>query len=146
MHPRAQQNDRGFTLIELMIAVAIVGILAAIALPSFQGYMKNSRRSDGHTLLQNAALAQEKWRVSNATYTSSVNNLAGVCPTSGNCDSRSGYYRLSITAGSATATGYTLVATANSATTQASDSGCTAISLTHTTAGTQYTPATCWKK
>lgn len=141
------QSSRGFTLIELMITVAIIGLLAAIAYPSYLSYIQKSRRADAWSLLQSAALAQEKWRISNATYAASVNNLAGACPTSGNCASQSAYYTLGITAGSATATAFTLVATAVSGTTQANDTGCTAITLAQTAGGGQApTPATCWKK
>lgn len=139
-------KSRGFTLIELMITVALVAILAAIALPSFQSYVRKARRADAATLLQNAALSQEKWRLSNTTYATSVNALSGVCPTSGNCDSQSRYYRLSIPTGSATATGFTVTATAIAGTSQANDTACTAMSIAQTSTGIQYTPTECWKK
>lgn len=142
--PRSRK-PRGFTLIELMIAIAIIGILAAVAYPSFQDSIRKSRRSDAWSLLQNAALAQEKYRTSNASYASAVTSLSGACPTSGSCTSPSGYYTLSIE--TPTATGFTLVATAAAGTSQASDSGCTAIRLVQSAAaGQTFTPATCWKR
>ena len=45
-------NNKGFTLIELMVVVAIIGIMGAIAYPSYDSYMKKSRRSDAKVALQ----------------------------------------------------------------------------------------------
>lgn len=58
----------GFSLIELVIVVAIVGILATIAYPSYRDYVIKSRRSDAMAMLTQAQLAQEKYRANNTTY------------------------------------------------------------------------------
>ncbi len=59
---------RGFTLIELMIVVAIVGILAAIAYPNYQDSVRKGRRNDGQTALLDAAQKMELYYARNAKY------------------------------------------------------------------------------
>jgi type IV pilus assembly protein PilA len=73
----ANRNEKGFTLIELMIVIAIIGILAAIAIPQFSAYRKRSYNSAAQSDLRNAATAQEAYYVDEATYTSTVGNLEG---------------------------------------------------------------------
>ena len=71
------KNQKGFTLIELMIVIAIIGILAAIAIPQFSAYRKRSYNSAAQSDLRNAATAQEAYFVDFQIYTSTIGNLAG---------------------------------------------------------------------
>jgi len=61
-------NHRGFTLIELMIVVAIVGVLAAIAYPSYQEFIARARRADAKTVLLENAQFLERFYTQNGTY------------------------------------------------------------------------------
>ncbi len=64
----AKKDERGFTLIELMIVIAIIGILAAIAIPQFSAYRKRSYNSSAQSDVRNIATAQEAYYVDNSTY------------------------------------------------------------------------------
>lgn len=63
-----KKSTHGFTLIELMIAVAIVGILAAIALPSYSGYVARARRADARSQLVQAAQFMQRFYSANDRY------------------------------------------------------------------------------
>ena len=72
-----KQNQQGFTLIELMIVVAIIGILAAVALPAYQDYTKRAHVSEGITLGASAKAAVTEYYVSQAALPTS-NTQAGL--------------------------------------------------------------------
>jgi type IV pilus assembly protein PilE len=134
---------RGFTLIELMIAIAIAALLATVALPSYLSYVRRGNRVDATSLLQAANLAQERYRLGHTAYSSATTDLSPPCPTSGGCTSERQHYTLAISGVSGTA--YTLTANAASSQ-QSADSGCTAIVLSVSGGTTQYSPAACWSK
>jgi type IV pilus assembly protein PilA len=69
------KNQKGFTLIELMIVIAIIGILAAIAIPQFSAYRRRAYNSAALSDLKNFTTAQEAYYVDNATYCSSISML-----------------------------------------------------------------------
>lgn len=142
------QRMPGFTLIELMVVVAIVGILAAIAYPSYTDSVRKGRRAEAIVDLYSIQLAQEKWRANNATY-GTLANVWGTVTTSP--ATGTAYYDLALTGN--TATGYTLTATAKSAGGQDQDtaSGASCKTLTINQSGPNYTPvgaapAACWGK
>lgn len=62
-------RDKGFTLIELMIVVAIVAILAAVALPSYQEHVRKGKRADGKAFLMDLASRQERFYTQFSSYT-----------------------------------------------------------------------------
>jgi len=105
-------NKRGFTLIELMIVVAVMGILAAIAYPSYTDSVQKARRADGTAALMNAAQRMEVYYARNASYTGATSGSTN--PPAGNTNipalSEEGYYDITIQA--VDANSYTLRATA----------------------------------
>jgi type IV pilus assembly protein PilE len=140
--------ERGFTLIEVMIVVAIVAILATIALPSYQESVRKSRRADAVLALQRIQIEQEKFRAECPTYASNVagtrtcNGLGLTLATS----SSDGYYTLNLPAVVNATTQYTATATAVTGTSQASDTGCTVLTLAVDGLTLTRTPPECWTR
>lgn len=125
----SHRRPGGFTLIELMITVAVVGILAAIAYPSFMDSIRKSHRTDAFAALSAVQQAQERWRSNQSAYTTALTPLPSASsPGLGlNATSSKGYYSINIDA--ANATGYTVTATAASGTSQAADGNCKKLSV-----------------
>jgi type IV pilus assembly protein PilE len=72
----------GFTLLELIIVVAIISILASIAIPAYNGYVETSKRSDAQASLMALAIAQEKYRAQCPSYAQNFGSAI-------NCDTSS---------------------------------------------------------
>jgi type IV pilus assembly protein PilE len=68
-------NKNGITLIELLFVVVIVGILATIAIPVYNGYIQRARRADAKTALQQVRAAQEMWKAEKGSYSLDIVGL-----------------------------------------------------------------------
>lgn len=84
----------GFTLIEAMIVVAVIGILTAIAMPMYQDSMRKSRRADAMHDLMELASRQERFYAQNGVYTNNVDGEFGL--EWGSRETGEGYYDLSV--------------------------------------------------
>lgn len=132
---RLKAKEQGFTLIELMMVVVIIGILTAIALPQFTDYKLKSRRSEATSALMQTAAQQEQFFMDNRRYM-----------VTGSVTTDNGYYLIETDV--PTDYSYTLKATAQGA--QAGDTACKVFTLTHEgTKGaldsTNTATDACWK-
>lgn len=148
-HP-APRKLAGFTLIELMIVAAIIAILAAIAIPSYQKQIMKSRRASAKTALLDLASREEKYYATNNNYPAALASVgytnvngSGAIQVPNNSDED--YYSVTIALGTPTATGYT--ATATPVGNQANDS-CGSYSITdlgvQSATGTSSGGTGCW--
>lgn len=107
------KKNKGFTLIELMITVAIIGILAAIAYPSYTRQVQKTRRADAKGALMGLSNAMERYFTENNRYTGAATGPADtgtprIFATQSPVSGGTKYYDLRITA--ATASAYTIEA------------------------------------
>lgn len=114
-------HSQGWTLTELLISLAVMGTLAALALPAYLQQQRQARRSDAQVALQQLQMDQARWRAQHDTYADSLTALGWSSD-----QSLRGQYRISIP--QADAEGYTLEAWPVGA--QAADRDCSPLRLT----------------
>lgn len=136
---RSMQSAKGFTLVELLVVVVIIGILTRVAYSSYQDSMQKSRRADAKSVLLQNVQFMERTNTLNNTY--KPNGANPTLPfTQSPINGTPKYYNLSITA--STASTFTLSAVPIAGTPQAGDV-CGTLTIDHTGAKTPTT-AGCW--
>jgi type IV pilus assembly protein PilE len=129
----SRTSQQGVTLIELMVAAAIVAILAALAYPSYQLQVRQSRRAAAQAFLMDVAARQQQHMVDVRSYASVLNELGMTVPPEVN-----GFYTIGVAAVAGPPLAFTLTATPAGAQTQ---DRCGALTLNQ--AG-RKSPDTCW--
>ena len=133
--PLSPRRVCSFTLIELMIVIAIIAVIAAVALPSYFGSIRKSRRADAINLMAQVAQGQERFRANCPCYAHSITNATSAtcpatCPGTG-ADAGLGIAAVSpyytITPQTIATTTYTVRAVASGS--QTSDTQCAAMEM-----------------
>lgn len=140
-------KHRGFTLIELMVTVAIVSILAAVALPSYRDHVRQSSRADAKAVLLDNTQFMERNLTEANRYDQTSAGAATALPYTQSPKTGTANYTIGFASGSLAATTYTLQAAPTGGMT---GDACGTLTLTHTgvkgvTGGT-LTAADCWNR
>jgi type IV pilus assembly protein PilE len=146
---RAVARHAGFTLVELLISIVIVAILAAIAIPSYRGYVQRAQRAEATTALLRAQGAQEKFFVQYNRYSSSLTAAApdglGLPATT-----ETGLYALTLALLDG-GNGFRVTATPRAGAAQDDDTRCASFSVDHSgvkrarSAADEDTTRDCWR-
>lgn len=122
---------RGITLIELLVAVAVVAIIAAVAYPSFMDGLRKSRRAEAIKGLLSMQLKQEEYRITSGAYSTNKADIG---------DPISDYYSFSVIAASTSTATYKMQAQASGA--QNGDTDCAILTIDK---ADKKEPSDCWK-
>jgi type IV pilus assembly protein PilE len=137
-------TTKGFTLVELLVALAIISIIMTVAVPGYQGYIARTNRSDATIALMRVAAAQERFYLQHGTYAADLGTRPDGLGISG---TQRGYYNLSIIAhDKGLSTGYTVMAKAGNGS-QHDDTDCASFTLNQNgERGSAPKPLeTCWR-
>ena len=141
-------NAKGFTLIEMMIVVAIIAILATIAYPSYTKYVYRARRSDGQKFLMAIAAAEERYYTNFNKYTTSITGTSQNGLGFPLITSDGGYYSVVVTPGASGNINTSYTATASPIAPQNGDTSCPTLAIDNTLYKTpppgQQANGSCW--
>ena len=101
-------DQKGFTLLELMIVVAVIAILAMIALPMYSEQVRKGKRAEAVQAIGDIQLRQERWRADNSSY-ATMDQLTGSAANTTAYNNALNYYNVSVSNNNAT--DYTITAT-----------------------------------
>ncbi|MFP3874603.1 MAG: type IV pilin protein [Thiohalophilus sp.] len=138
-----KKTGQGFTLIEVMITLMILGVLAAIAVPAYNAMKQKGNRTDAVSALSRIAQLQERWYSNKGTYANDLDTI-GMSTTS-----EQGHYNLSLDFDASTPDEFTATATATGP--QQQDENCNTFSLDQagrrTSRDSDGNPSSgCWQK
>lgn len=136
-------KKNGFTLTELLIVIAIIGILSTIAYPNYISHVQKTRRTEAQSKLVEIANRQEMYYLDHHVYASDLKADLGL--SANPFITENGYYSISTDASVSTAVGFTLTATAIDI--QAEDTDCATLSITdaQSRTATNANGTNCWK-
>ena len=123
------KNNKGFTLIELMIVVAVLAVIVAIAYPGFLGQIQKARRSDAKQALLDVAAKLEQYYQDNKGYPTAA-NMSNLGYGGATFTSQEGYYTIGFN-GVPTVTTFSIQAVPVAGTSQADDTDCATFRLNH---------------
>ena len=124
-----QATQRGLTLIELMVVVAVLAILSAVAYPLYTNQVQKSRRADAKVALQTIALAQERFFTVNGEYAADLSTLQVSDAIRVEGESDEGYYTITLTRSGDDNEQFSV--TAEAAGPQADDEDCAEFTIDH---------------
>lgn len=117
----------GFTLIEALVVMAIMGILAAVAIPTYSQFVREARRSDAKETLLRMAAANERYYVSENRYITEASDISAL----GGANSTEGYYTIAVSTTEGNTNAFTLTATPATGSPQVADTDCATMTIDH---------------
>lgn len=151
------RRQRGLTLIELVVVILVVGVLAAVAVPTYRNYVMRSQRSDAKEALLALAAQQEKFYLQCNWYGETIANAPvcganqGASQVQGATESENGWYQLAVDADDTDGLEFAITATAVAGENQFQDTECRTFRVTHlgvrsaTDADGTDSTAECWR-
>lgn len=143
---RRNSSEGGFTLIEVMVVVVIIGILASVAYPSYQDVVRQTRRADGVSALSDVMARQERSFTDFNTYTTNLAALGFPLDSNSKYVPGGGYYLISASACAGLALNRCVLLTATGQKGQENDGSSGACSVLTLNSQGVKGPVACWKK